>query len=95
VQFRDVGTSLKVRAAILPGNQVRVRLTPTVSWFSADGSGVIEVNEASTELVVPSGRPVMLGGATTQTHELTRRILGYRAGESSTETTMALTATIR
>ena len=95
VQFRDVGTSLKVRAAILPGNQVRVRLTPTVSWFSADGSGVIEVNEASTELVVPSGRPVLLGGATTQTHELTRRILGYRASESSTETTMALTATIR
>jgi Bacterial type II and III secretion system protein len=95
VQFRDVGTSLKVRAAILPGNQVRVRLTPTVSWFSADGSGVIEVNEASTELVVPSGRPVVLGGATTQTHELTRRILGYRASESSTETTMALTATIR
>lgn len=95
VQFRDVGTSLKVRAAILPGNQVRVRLTPTISWLSADRSGVIEVNEASTELVVPSGRPVVLGGATTQTHELTRRILGYRASENSTETTMALTATIR
>jgi hypothetical protein len=95
VQFKDVGTSLKVGAAILPGNQVKVRLTPTISWLSADKSGVIEVNEASTELVVPSGRPVVLGGATTQTHELTRRILGYRASESSTETTMALTATIR
>ena len=95
VQFRDVGTSLKVGAAILPGNQVKVRLTPTISWFSAEKSGVIEVNEASTELVVPSGQPVVLGGATTQTHELTRRILGYRASESSTETSMALTATIR
>ena len=95
VQFRDVGTSLKVRAAILPGNQVRVRLTPTISWLSADKSGAIDVNEASTELVVPSGRPVVLGGATTQTHELTRRILGFRASESSTETTMVLTATIR
>jgi hypothetical protein len=95
VQFRDVGTSLRVRAAILPGNQVRVRLTPSISWFSADKAGVIEVNEASTELVVPSGQPVVLGGSTTQTHELTRRILGYRASESSTETTMALTATIR
>ena len=95
VQFRDVGTSLKVRAAILPGNQVRVRRTPTISWFSADGSGVIEVNEASTELVVPSGRPVVLGGTTTQTNELTRRILGYRASQSSTETTTVLTATIR
>jgi type II secretory pathway component GspD/PulD (secretin) len=95
VQFKDVGTSLKVAAAILPDTQVRVRLTPTITWLSADRSGVIEVNEASTELVVGSGRPVVLGGATTQTHELTRRILGYRASESSTETSMALTATIR
>ena len=95
VQFKDVGTSLKVGAAILPGNQVRVRLTPTISWLSADRSGVIEVNEASTELIVPSGRPVVLGGTTTQTHEITRRILGYRASETATETTMALTATIR
>ena len=95
VQFRDVGTSLKVGASILPGNQVKVRLTPTISWLSADRSGVIEVNEASTELIVPSGRPVVLGGSTTQTHELTRRILGYRASETATETTMALTATIR
>jgi len=95
VQLRDVGTALKVGAAILPGNQVRVRLTPTISWFSADRSGVIEVAEASTELIVPSGRPVILGGTTTQTHELTRRILGYRASQTSTETAMALTATIR
>jgi len=95
VEFKDVGTSLKVGAAILPGKQVKVRLTPTVSWLSVDRSGVIEINEASTELVVPSGRPVVLGGATTQTHELTRRILGYRASETATETTMALTATIR
>ncbi len=95
VQFKDVGTSLKVGAAILPGNQVKVRLTPTINWLSADKSGVVEVNEASTELVVPSGRPVVLGGATTQTHELTRRILGYSASASATETLMALTATIR
>ncbi|OLD39202.1 MAG: hypothetical protein AUI57_04265 [Candidatus Rokubacteria bacterium 13_1_40CM_2_68_8] len=95
VQFKDVGTSLKVRATILGSNQVRVRLTPTISWYSVDTAGVIEVNEASTELVVPSGRPVVLGGATTQTHELTRRILGYRVSESGTETTMTLTATIR
>jgi len=95
VQFKDVGTSLKVGAAILAGNQVKVKLTPTISWLSADRSGVIEVNEASTELIVPNGRPVVLGGTTTQTHELTRHILGFRASEAATETTMALTATIR
>ena len=95
VQFKDVGTSLKVGATVLAGNQVRVRLTPTISWFSADKAGVIEVTEASTELVVPSGRPIVLGGATSKTHELTRRILGYRANESASETLMALTTTIR
>src|SRR5438309_11839498 len=95
VQFKDVGTSLKVGVTVLPGNQVRIRLTPTISWFSADRSGVIEASEASTTLVVPSGQPVVLGGATTQTHELTRRILGYRASESGSETTMVLTATVR
>src|SRR5438445_10925822 len=87
VQCKHVGTSLKVRAAILPATQGRVRLTPTISWLSADTSGVIEVNEASTELVVPSGRSVVLGGSTTQTHELTRRSPGYPASESATETT--------
>jgi Bacterial type II and III secretion system protein len=95
VEFKDVGTSLKVGATVLPGNQVRVRLTPTISWFSADRSGVIEATEASTTLVVPSGQPVVLGGTTTRTHELTRRILGYRATESGSETLMVLTATVR
>jgi Bacterial type II and III secretion system protein len=95
VEFKDVGTSLKVGATVLPGNQVRVRLTPTISWFSADRSGVIEATEASTTLVVPSGQPVVLGGAITRTHELTRRILGYRASESGSETLLTLTATVR
>jgi hypothetical protein len=95
VQFRDVGTALKVGATVLAGNQVKVRLTPTISWFSADKAGVIDVTQASTELVVPNGRPVVLGGATTQTHDLTRRILGYRATSSASETLMALTATVR
>ena len=56
---------------------------------------MIEATEASTTLVVPSGQPVVLGGATTRTHELTRRILGYRATESVFETLMVLTATVR
>ena len=95
VQFRDVGTSLRVRASILPGDQVRVRLTPSISWFAPDGSGVIEVNEASTELILPSGRPVVLGGSTTQTHDVLRQILGFRTTQGGSETLMAVTATIR
>jgi len=94
VQFKDVGTSLKVRATILPGNQVRVRVTPSVSWFSADTAGSIEVTQASTEVVVPNGRPVQIGGATTKLHEVTRQILGFSARQSAGETLMTLTATV-
>ncbi len=95
VAFKDVGTSLKVRATILPGNQVRVSLTPMISHFSADGSGTIEFSEAATELVVPSGRPVVLGGATTQMHEVTRQILGFRQSQVGSETTVVLIATVQ
>jgi len=95
VAFKDVGTSLKVRATILPGNQVRVSLTPTISHFSADGSSTIEFTEAATELVVPSGRPVILGGATTRMHEVTRQILGFRLEQGGSETTVVLTATVQ
>jgi hypothetical protein len=95
VAFKDVGTSLKVSASVLPGNQVRVRLTPMISYFSTDGSGTIEFVEASTELVVPSGRPVVLGGATTKTDELTRQILGFRARQAGSETTVVLTAIVQ
>ena len=65
--FRDVGTALKVRASLLPGDRIRVRLTPTISYFSADGSGTIEFTEASTDVIVPNDRAVLLAGSTTET----------------------------
>ena len=95
VVFTDVGTSLRVSAGILPDNQIRVRLTPRISYFSADRSGAIDFTEATTELIVPSGQPVSLGGSTTHMHEITRQILGYRDRSSSNETNLVLTATIQ
>jgi hypothetical protein len=95
VVFHEVGTSLKVGATILPGNQVSVRLTPRISYFSPDRSGAIDFTEASTELVVPSGQPVSLGGTTTAMHDVTRRILGFGDRSSMSETNLFLTATIQ
>ncbi|HJU63763.1 MAG TPA: hypothetical protein VJ864_17120 [Candidatus Binatia bacterium] len=95
IVFTDVGTSLRVSASVLPDNQIRVRLTPRISYFSAERSGAIDFTEATTELVVPSGQPVSLGGATTQVHEITRQILGYRNRTSSGESNLVLTATIQ
>jgi type II secretory pathway component GspD/PulD (secretin) len=91
--FREVGTSLKVQASLVAGNQIRVRLTPRISYVAADGSGAIEFTEAATELVVPSGRPVVLGGSTSETHTVLRQLLGVGRELGVTETTVVLTAT--
>jgi hypothetical protein len=95
VIFNDVGTSLRVSATVLPDEQIRVRLTPRISYFSAERAGAIDLTEATTELVVPNNQPVSLGGATTHIHEVTRQILGYRDRSSSSETNLVVTATIQ
>jgi Bacterial type II and III secretion system protein len=95
VIFDDVGTSLRVSVTVLPDEQIRVRLTPRISYFSAQRAGAIDLTEATTELVVPNNQPVFLGGATTQIHEVTRQILGYRDRSSSSETNRVVTAMIQ
>jgi len=95
IVFNDVGTSLRVRAASLPDGQVKLRLTPRISYFSSERPGAIDFTEAATELIVPNGQPVSLGGSTSNMHEVTRQILGYRDRASSNETNMTVTATIQ
>lgn len=95
VVFRDVGTSLKVHATVLGGNQISVKVTPVISYFTPDGSGTIEFTRASTDVVVASGQPVVIAGGTTQTNSVTRRILGFSDATGSSETTVVLTATIQ
>ena len=94
ISFENVGTSLKVRADIV-GNRVRLRLVPTVSYFSADGSGAIDMTDAATELEVESGKPVLIGGDTTDSNEVTRRILGYHSATSRRESSILLTAVVQ
>jgi type II secretory pathway component GspD/PulD (secretin) len=93
--FTEVGTSMRVSASALAEGQIRVRLTPRISYFSAERSGAIDLTEATTELVVPNGQPVSLGGSTTRTHEVTRRILGYIGRTSNSETDLVITATLQ
>ena len=95
VAFIDVGTALKVRAQILPQNQIRVQLMPRISYFSAEGGGAIDVTEAATELIVTNGQPVFLGGATSQMHEVTRQLLGFSGRQDTSETAVTVTATIQ
>jgi len=95
ITFTEVGTSLRVAASALADSQIRVRLTPRISYFSAEHSGAIDFTEATTELIVPNGEPVSLGGSTSRIHEITRQILGYSERTSSSETELIITATMQ
>jgi Flp pilus assembly secretin CpaC len=93
--WQRVGTSLVVRPTILPKNQIRLRLTPSLSYFTPGGGGTIELVEAATELIVPNGQRVSLGGATTALHSVSRQILGVREEQSISETGITLVATVQ
>ena len=95
ITFTEVGTSLRVAANALADGQIRVRLTPRISYFSAERSGAIDFTEATTELTVPDGQPVSLGGSTSRIHAITRQILGYSERTSSSETELIITATLQ
>lgn len=95
IVFNDVGTSLKVHAATLADGQIRLRLTPRISYFSVDRPGAIDFTEAATEIIVPNGQLVSLGGATSSMHEVTRQILGYQNRSSSDESHLQVSATIQ
>ena len=95
ITFTEVGTSLRVAASALADNRIRVRLTPRISYFSAERSGAIDFTEATTEVVVANGQPLSLGGSENRTHELTQHILGYSERTSSSETDLIITATLQ
>jgi len=95
IVFREVGTSLKVSAKILPNNQVLVRLTPRISYFSRERRGIVDFTEAETELIVPNGQPVSIVGSTIKMHEVTREILGLVERVSSNESSLVVTATVQ
>jgi type II secretory pathway component GspD/PulD (secretin) len=95
VAFQEVGTSLRVSATIMDAHQIRVRLTPRISYFSPERAGAIDFTEAATELVVTNGETISLGGVSTQLHEVTRHILGFSERRSTEEAAITLTATIQ
>lgn len=95
VVFDDVGTSLRVHAATLNDGQIRLRLTPRISYFSVGRPGAIDFTEAATEIVVPNGQLVSLGGSTGSMHEVTRQILGYQNRSSNDEIHLQVSATIQ
>lgn len=94
VAWQQVGTSLAVRPVILPGNQIRVTITPVVSYFTPGGGGSIEMVEAATQVTVPNGGRLQIGGATGSLHAVTRQVLSYRTEQTTQDTALTVSATI-
>jgi type II secretory pathway component GspD/PulD (secretin) len=87
-----VGTVLAVRPTILPNKRIRLTVTPQISYRSDQGDGTVELVEASTEVVVQSGQPVIIGGSE-QSAEVTRQFLiGYERANRTGQVTLVLTA---
>lgn len=95
IVFTEVGTALRVGAHVLADGRIRLRLTPRLSYFSAERAGAIDLTEAATELIVPDGETVSLGGSTSRIHEVTRRILGYSERTASSEIHLDVTASVQ
>jgi Bacterial type II and III secretion system protein len=95
VAWQRVGTALAVRPRILAGDRIQVTLTPVISYVSPAGGGTIEVVEAATDLIVPNGARMPIGGSTGSLHAVTRQVLGYRSEHASQDTALTLTATIQ
>jgi hypothetical protein len=94
VAWQQVGTALAVRPVILPGNQIRITLTPVISYVTAGGGGRVEMVEAATQVIVPNGGRLLIGGATGSLHAVTRQVLAYRAEQASQDTALTVSATI-
>ena len=95
VAWQRLGTGLALRPTILPERRIRVRVAPWLSYEATAGGGAVEMVEAATEVSVPAGQRVSLGGATTELHAVTRRILGVREERSGSQTGIAIIATIQ
>ena len=94
VAWQRVGTALAVRPVILPGNQIRLTLTPVISYDTAGSGGRMEILEAATQVIVPSGGRLQIGGATGSLHAVTRQLLAYRAEQSAQDSALTVGATI-
>ncbi|MCX5735604.1 MAG: hypothetical protein NTW68_14960 [candidate division NC10 bacterium] len=92
VVLREVGTAFLVRPTILPNRQIRLKITPHLSYRTEEGEGAIEMVDASTEVVVQSGQPVTIGGSDRDGEVVRQFLLGYERVNHTGQVSIILTA---
>ena len=76
--WQHVGTGLAVRPTVLSNGQIRVRLTPWLSYVTPGGGGTVEFSGRRHRAGGAQWPPSRMGGATSSLHSVTRQILGVR-----------------
>lgn len=83
----------------MPSMGVESPLTPRISYLAPDGAGTMDFHDglhgSDHRVIVPSGRPVVRAGSTSQTHAVERPIQGVGRERNVAESPVVLTATVQ
>ncbi|MFC1813207.1 secretin N-terminal domain-containing protein [Thermodesulfobacteriota bacterium] len=90
VVFQSIETGMEVLPIII-GNRANIEITPRISDLASDvGQGIIRFSEASTQLSVPLGQWVDIGGTDNTSNEVIREILAGGTGQQSSNLSISL-----
>jgi type II secretory pathway component GspD/PulD (secretin) len=62
IRWKEVGAQMLVEPHILEGNQLRIKLTPELSYIANSENQTIAIEQLSTEVIANDGQELNLGG---------------------------------
>jgi len=90
VVFRRIETGMEILPVIV-GNHANIEVTPRISHVGPDGGkGIVRFTGASTQLSVPLGQWVEIGGTDEETNEVIRAILESGTGEDNSTLSISI-----
>lgn len=93
---RSVSTGFRVIPTILPGDRIRLQITPEIRYFTDQGQGQIAFVESRLEAVVVNGQPVTVAANRHETESILFNIMrGYESRTDSSTLVMTLTPEIQ
>ncbi|MEE9137558.1 MAG: hypothetical protein V3V07_03290 [candidate division NC10 bacterium] len=94
--FRSVSTGFRVIPTILPGDRIRLQITPEISYFTDQGQGHIAFVESRLEAVVVNGQAVTVAANRHETESVLFNIMrGYESRTGLSTLVMTLTPEIQ
>jgi hypothetical protein len=91
VRFYRLDTGMEV-SPVVRGDNAMIQVTPRITYFADEDSGIIRFVDASTTLVAPRKRWVSLGGSDTEANEVIREILTSSSSHARTRLLLLLKA---